>query len=187
LVVNQNWCAGQMSSLRAALAEMAPGADFMLYPVDYPLLTPEVIAKLVAGFRGRSPRQTIAVPRFEKRGGHPVIFAAELRPEFEQAETGREIVYRDAKRVKFVNAGTEAIWRDLDSPAAYRARVREYEKRLRPHKHAGAQLSPVPQGQQNPARHVSAGNVVIPKKPSPAGTARDTYPNAYLVILNNSC
>jgi FO synthase len=130
-----------------------------------------VIDKLVAGFRSRFQRQTIAVPRFEKRGGHPVIFAAELRPEFEQAETAREIVYRDAKRVKFVNAGTEAIWRDLDSPAAFRARVREYEKQIGSHQHAGAQLSRVPQGQQNPARHVSAGKAVIPKKSSPVGTA----------------
>ncbi len=131
VVVNQAWRAGQMSSLRAALAEIAPGADFMLYPVDYPLLTRELIESLVAGFGSRNKRQAIAVPIFRKRAGHPVIFAAGLRPEFAKAKTAREIVYRDPARVKFVSVASEAIWRDLDSPAAYHARLREYERRSR--------------------------------------------------------
>ena len=126
VVVNANWRAGQMSSLQAALAGIAPGADFMLYPVDYPLLTRPVIAKLAAAFRTRLTGQAIAIPRCKRRGGHPVIFASELRAEFEQSQTAREIVYRDAARVRSVPVATDAIWRDLDSPAAYRARVREY-------------------------------------------------------------
>ena len=131
LVVNPNWRAGQMSSLQAALAEIAPGADFMLYPVDYPLLTRDVIEKLAAAFRARSAGQAIAIPKCENRGGHPVIFASELRTEFEQSQTARDIVYRDAARVRSVLVATDAIWRDLDSPAVYRARVREYDRRTR--------------------------------------------------------
>jgi FO synthase len=73
-------------------------------------------------------RHAIAIPKFKDRGGHPVIVAAELRAEFESATTARDVVYRDPRRVKFVPVATDAIWRDLDSPAAYRARVREYER-----------------------------------------------------------
>ena len=166
VLVNENWRAGQMSSLRAAVAEIAADADFMLYPVDYPLLTRQVIEKLVAGFRARSVSQAIAIPQFKNRGGHPVIFAAELRAEFGRAETARAIVYCDAKRVKFVNIGTAAIWRDLDSPSAYRARVREYERRIQC---SGVRLSRVPQGRQNPARHVSAGLSTSPQIGVPQG------------------
>ncbi|MFI5086798.1 MAG: 7,8-didemethyl-8-hydroxy-5-deazariboflavin synthase CofG [Terriglobales bacterium] len=126
VVVNANWRAGQMSSLQAALAEIAPGADFMLYPVDYPLLTRPVIEQLAAAFRARLTRQVIAIPKCKNRSGHPVIFASELRAEVEQSQTARDIVYRDAARVRVVPVATDAIWRDLDSPAAYRARVREY-------------------------------------------------------------
>ena len=126
VVVNANWRAGQMSSLQAALAEIAPAADFMLYPVDYPLLTRPVIEKLAAAFRARLTGQAIVIPKYKNRGGHPVIFAAELRAEFEQSQTARDIVYREAARVRVVPVATAAIWRDLDSPAAYRARVREY-------------------------------------------------------------
>jgi FO synthase len=172
VVVNANWRAGQMSSLQTALAEIAPGADFMLYPVDYPLLTRTVIEKLAAAFRARSSGQAIALPQCKNRSGHPVIFASELRAEFEQAQTARDIVYRDAARVRLVPVATQAIWRDLDSPAAYRARVREYEKRAGAHKPASARLTRVPQGRQSIARHVSAGNAVSKKTGSPVGTAR---------------
>jgi 7,8-didemethyl-8-hydroxy-5-deazariboflavin synthase CofG subunit len=130
VVVNANWRAGQMSSLQAALAEIAPGADFMLYPVDHPLLTREVIEKLAAAFRARSAGQPIALPKYKNRGGHPVIFASELRAEFEQSQTARDVVYRDPARVRVVLVASDAIWRDLDSPAAYRARVREYQKNV---------------------------------------------------------
>jgi 7,8-didemethyl-8-hydroxy-5-deazariboflavin synthase CofG subunit len=130
IVVNANWREGQMSSLQAALAEIAPGADFMLYPVDYPLLTRQVIERLAAAFRARSTGQAIVIPKCKNRGGHPVIFASELRAEVEQSQTARDIVYRDAARVRVVPVATDAIWRDLDSPAAYRARVREYGKRI---------------------------------------------------------
>src|SRR5512147_1366497 len=99
VLINSNWRSGQMSSLRVALTEVAPDAHFMLYPVDYPLLTPVIVEKLARAFRNRSSRQVIVIPKFKDRGGHPVIFAAELRAEFESAATARDVVYRDPKRV----------------------------------------------------------------------------------------
>ena len=161
VVVNANWRAGQMSSLQAALAGIAPGADFMLYPVDYPLLTRPVIAKLAAAFRTRLTGQAIAIPRCKRRGGHPVIFASELRAEFEQSQTAREIVYRDAARVRSVPVATDAIWRDLDSPAAYRARVREYAA-VSSRQSPVARTSRLETGDRRPATRLK----------SPEGTAR---------------
>lgn len=120
-VVNEKWRAGQLSSLLAGLTRAPRSADFMLYPVDYPLLTPAIVSRLVAGFADRQPQERIAAPRFRRRAGHPVIFAAALRDELACAASAREVVYRDPTRVKFVSIRSEAIWRDLDSPAAYRA------------------------------------------------------------------
>ena len=127
-VVNENWRAGQLSSLLAGIALLPRSADFMLYPVDYPLLTPAIINRLVAGFAGRVAQQKIAAPRFRLRGGHPVIFACELRDELARATSAREVVYRHPARVKFVPVRSEAIWRDLDTPAAYRAGQRAFSK-----------------------------------------------------------
>jgi FO synthase len=103
----------------------------MLYPVDYPLLTPNVIAALVEGFRGRANTQSIAIPSYRGRGGHPVIFDATVRREIEHARTAREVVYRDKRRVLRIDVGTDAIWLDMDSQAALRTRVREYNARSR--------------------------------------------------------
>jgi CTP:molybdopterin cytidylyltransferase MocA len=55
-----------------------------------------------------------------------VIFAPSLRRELEAASTAREVVYRDKRRIRFVRVRTEAIWLDIDTPAAYRRRVRQY-------------------------------------------------------------
>lgn len=129
VVVNKAWRRGQLTSLLVGLTRVPRTADFMLYPVDYPLLTRKVIAQLTEAFTQRNPGQAIAVPSFRGRGGHPVIFAAEMRKELERAQTAREVVYRDESRVKFVAARTAAIWQDLDTPAAYLARMKTFQQR----------------------------------------------------------
>ncbi|HSA92240.1 MAG TPA: nucleotidyltransferase family protein [Terriglobales bacterium] len=124
--VNRRWRRGQTTSLLAGLRRVPRDADFMLYPLDFPLLTPAVVRRLVAGFRRRNKAQAIAAPSFRRRAGHPVIFAAKVRKELETADSAREVVYRDLSRIRFVPVRTSAIWLDFDTPAAYRRRVREY-------------------------------------------------------------
>ncbi len=92
----------------------------MLYPVDYPLLTPRAIRRLMAGFRRRRADQTIALPVFRGRAGHPVIFSPSLRGELAKARSAREVVRKNPRRVKLVPLGTSAIWQDFDSPFSYR-------------------------------------------------------------------
>ncbi|HXE89967.1 MAG TPA: nucleotidyltransferase family protein [Terriglobales bacterium] len=128
VVVNRRWRQGQTTSLLAGLRRVPRNADFMLYPVDFPLLTPKVVRRLVAEFRRRSKAQVIAAPSFRHRAGHPVIFAAKLRQEFEQAESARDVVYRDLSRIRFVAVRTPAIWLDFDTLASYRRRVRDYAR-----------------------------------------------------------
>ncbi len=129
VVVNRNWRRGMLSSFLAGLRRVPRDADFLLYPVDYPLLTETVVGRLVAGFCRRRHGQQIAVPSFLRRTGHPVVFAAGMRRELSQATSARQVVYRDRKRVLFVSARTAAIFRDFDTPAAYRKRLREFQRR----------------------------------------------------------
>ncbi len=152
VLINANWREGQISSLRAGLAELPAEADFILYPVDYPLLTADTVQKLVAAFRNRTAGQVIAMPTFGGRGGHPIIFAAALRAELQMADVARDVVYHDSQRVRVVPVGSNEIFRDLDSPAAYRARLREFARRQRL-----AQAPPlrIPQRQQRTALHVT--------------------------------
>lgn len=131
VVVNRQWRSGQLGSLLAGIRHVPHEASFMLYPVDYPLLTAAVIRRLVDGFRGRLKQHMIAVPTFRRRQGHPVIFAPEMRQELAVAQTAREVVGREKRRVKLVAVGTPVIWQGFGTPAAYRRRLREYGRRLR--------------------------------------------------------
>jgi CTP:molybdopterin cytidylyltransferase MocA len=95
----------------------------MLYPVDYPLLDRGIVRKLAAAYKKKS---MVVVPSFQGRAGHPVILSPRLREELAAARTAQDVVYRDRRRVTFVRVGTAAIWKDIDTPAAYRRRLGEF-------------------------------------------------------------
>lgn len=131
VVINRAWRKGQLSSLLAGLRLVPRGAPFLLYPVDQPLLTAPLIARLAKAFASRSTRQKIIMPRAGRRAGHPILCAGELRTELRAASTAREIVYRDQSRIRYVPVRSEAIWLDFDSPASYRRCLRLYRRRKR--------------------------------------------------------
>ena len=128
-VVHRGWRSGQLSSLRAGLRLVPRGAAFLLYPVDYPLLTARIIRRLVAGFRRTRAGQTIVMPVFRGRRGHPVIFSAVVRGELLQARTARDVVDKEPGRVKYIAVDTPAISMDFDSPTSYRACKRIFAQR----------------------------------------------------------
>ena len=103
----------------------------MLYPVDYPLLTPKVICRLVAGFRRKRAGQTIILPVFRGRAGHPAIFSPSLRGELARARNARDVVQKDPRRVKLVSVATSAVWRDFDSLSSYRRLCRSHRRRMK--------------------------------------------------------
>jgi len=126
VVVNRRWRAGQLGSLLAGLRRVSPGSAFMLYPVDYPLLTRADIQRLVRAFRLRRAGQEIVAPVFRGRSGHPVLFAPAMRAELKKARTAKEVVFRNRSRLKLAPAGTSAIWLDFRTPAAYRRRLQAF-------------------------------------------------------------
>ncbi|MGH9734102.1 MAG: nucleotidyltransferase family protein [Candidatus Acidiferrales bacterium] len=131
VTVNSRWPSGQLSSLLAGLRLVPRDAAFLVYPVDLVLLTKDLVNHLAQAFLKRHSEQTIVIPIHNARDGHPVILAAELRPELQQATTAREVVNRDARRIKNVSVKTDAIWTDFDSPRSYREVQREFLKRTR--------------------------------------------------------
>ena len=113
IVINRKWRAGQLSSLLAGLRKVPPDSAFLLYPTDLVFLTHPVIRKLAAAFLRRTKHQKIVMPVYRARDGHPVIFAPEIRGELAHAQTARDVVYRDPRRIKRVRVSTSAIWKDL--------------------------------------------------------------------------
>jgi CTP:molybdopterin cytidylyltransferase MocA len=120
VVVNPNWRQGQLSSLLAGLRKVPRRAPFLVYPVDQPLLTKRLVARLARAFTARKPQEKIVMPRMGKRAGHPILCHGDLRLELRAANTAREVVYRDDARIKYVPVRDTAIWRDYDSVSSYR-------------------------------------------------------------------
>ena len=128
VVVHRGWQAGQLSSLRAGLKLVPRKSPFILYPVDYPLLTRRLVHRLVAAFRRRRDGEEIVLPVNRRRRGHPVIFSHAIRSEFTWARSAREVVEKDRFRVREVQVNTPAIWKGFGTPSAYRRRLSETQR-----------------------------------------------------------
>jgi len=131
VAVNRDWRKGQLSSLLTGLRLVPRDAAFFLYPVDQPLLTAALVSRLARAFMKRSRRQQIVMPRKGKRAGHPILCAGELRGELRKAQTAREVVYRDDRRIRYVPVRDVAIWTDFDSSATYRKCLRMFRRKMR--------------------------------------------------------
>lgn len=125
-VVNRRWRQGQLTSIKSALRLVPLDAAFMIYPVDLPLLTRDVIQGLVEGYRGWPARPCIIMPRFMRRFGHPVIFSPDLRGEIMAARTARDVAYRDLRRIHAFSVRTSAIWTGFSTPAEYERCLRRF-------------------------------------------------------------
>jgi len=131
VVINRKWREGQLSSLQAALKNIEPDAAFLLYPVDHALITRKIVEQLVRTFRARSPSEEIVMPRLKGTDGHPVIVSAAVRPEFFQAATAREVIYKNPKRIRLLNVRTTSILEDFDTMESYEACLRTFKAQSR--------------------------------------------------------
>jgi len=119
VVINRRWREGQLSSLQRALKAIPIEAALLIYPVDHPLLKRSTIAQLVRAFRGRTASEEIVMPRHRGIYGHPVIVSAALRPEFFEARTAREVIYRVPERLRILDVRTSSVFEDFNSQDSY--------------------------------------------------------------------
>jgi CTP:molybdopterin cytidylyltransferase MocA len=129
VVTNRKWREGQLSSLQAALENIASDAAFMIYPVDHALIERNTVEQLVHAFRTRTPSQEIVMPRHKGTYGHPVIVSAAVRSEFFDARTAREVIYRVPERIRVLNVRTSSIFEDFHTPESYEECVRKFRAR----------------------------------------------------------
>jgi CTP:molybdopterin cytidylyltransferase MocA len=133
VVQNAKWREGQLSSLRAGLRRVSRNAAFLIYPVDYPLLFPGLLARLRWAYMHRAAHEQLVAPSVGQRDGHPILVAPELRGEFVRARMARDVVHRPDRqgRILRVTVRDAAIFRDFDSPSTYRLCVRLLRGRFR--------------------------------------------------------
>ena len=128
VVINENWEAGQLSSIQCGLRSLPEGADGMLLClIDHPLISRGLVGALVERFYESG--KAIALPVYKGRRGHPVIFASRLYEELLSAplETGaRAVVWAHGEEVCEMATSEEGCVLNLNDPDAL-ARAREHD------------------------------------------------------------
>jgi len=119
IVVNADWPKGQLSSLQAAIRSFPAGITegLILCPVDHPLVSAALVAKLIEAFDSRN--KLIVLPVHNGKRGHPVIFRAVLYGELLAAspELGaRQVVWAHADSVDEVPTEEEGVILNLNDP-----------------------------------------------------------------------
>jgi molybdenum cofactor cytidylyltransferase len=123
VIVNPRWKDGQLSSIQAAIEGLSrlPTDGLLLFLVDHPLVSAGLVKKLVEVFYETS--DSIVLPTYRGKRGHPVIFARRLYAELLAApenQGARAVVWAHATEVLEVPTDEEGVVLNLNDPEALR-------------------------------------------------------------------
>jgi len=120
MVTNENWEAGQLSSIQTGVRSLPAGTDGMLLClIDHPLISRELVGALMERFY--ESNKPIVLPVYKGRRGHPAIFASRLYEELLSAplETGaRAVVWAHSEEVCEMETSEEGCVLNLNDPDA---------------------------------------------------------------------
>lgn len=118
VVINPTPSLGMSTSIQRGMAHLAPRSDALMIAMgDMPLIGPDTINQMIAAFD--KSKKGIAVPVYDKKRGHPVIFdqktyfdsLLELRGDV----GAKEILEANPKDILEVKVKTEGVLIDVDT------------------------------------------------------------------------
>ncbi len=129
IVVNARYRQGMLSSVKAGVSALGPCVEaFLVAPADEPGTCPEAYSRVIRKYRDLRPRVQVVVPVRGCRGGHPTLFAAELREEILglpcEGEGLREILRTREGRLARVEIGDLGEVEDVDTREDYERALR---------------------------------------------------------------
>ena len=127
IVANQDYAAGQSTSLRAGIAALDERADAVVVLLgDQPFVTAAIVERLVAEWQ--ASRSAIVAPVYAGQRGNPVLFARSVLPELLaiQGDQGaRAVLAADPSRIHPVAFDDPRPLADIDTLEDYeRLRVK---------------------------------------------------------------
>ena len=132
IVVNHDYKKGQLSSLVAAIREIdrwqssAEVDGILVHLVDHPYISAPLVDSMIERFY--QSKKLIAVPRYQGRRGHPVIFSRSLFTELLNApvdQGAKTVVHAHQNDTLEVDTEDEGVTIDIDTPEEYRQFVKE--------------------------------------------------------------
>jgi 4-nitrophenyl phosphatase len=132
LVMNWRWEEGLSTSVRIGLAALPPDVEAVLFlHCDQPLIPPDLLRALVAGFRETGA--SIVYPVREGQRSTPVLFARSLFSELSDVtgdQGGREVIARHMEEVVTVEVENPDLLADVDTAEDYRRLLKIRESDL---------------------------------------------------------
>ena len=130
VVLNPDYKAGKTTSVRAGVRAVdAAAAAIVILAVDQP--RPDWVIRRVIDSH-LSAGAPVTSPRFQGRGGHPLVFSAGLRQELleiTEANQGiREIVRRHAAEMNLVEFDSRVVRLDINTPDSYAAALGDFRE-----------------------------------------------------------
>jgi len=121
VLVNDNWSAGQLSSLRTGIRNLSDSSEGILFTlVDHPLVREETYRVLIEVWQKDKSR--IVLPSFNCRKGHPAVFpkdVCDIILKEELREGARTVLTAMKERVLYVTVDDPGVVRDVDTPEDY--------------------------------------------------------------------
>lgn len=133
IAVNDDVESGQTESLKAGLALLPPESEaFLFYPVDFPLISPLEVGRLVDALRTEEPGRSIFVPSHQMKRGHPVLCRREVAGEFAALPKGtpaRAVLNASPERIFYALFDEAYILMDMDTREDYARCLEAYRAR----------------------------------------------------------
>jgi len=109
---------GMAGSVRAALSVVDPCAEgVLIYPCDHPLVNPATLRGMLRAYAGWP--ESIIVPRYLGRNGHPSIFPRSILGELRPGVTLRDILWKHPDRVIRFDTDDEGVILGMNTPEEY--------------------------------------------------------------------
>jgi len=122
VVVNKDYRKGQLSSLLAGLENTPADTEAILVClVDNPFISKAVVNRLISKFK--KTKSPIVVPVFNKKRGHPALFARSLFKELRNApaqEGARHVLHSNNEKILELEMPESGILVSIDTPEDYK-------------------------------------------------------------------
>ncbi len=117
VVINPRPEKGQLSSLHTALQLVEDSSALLMHPVDHPLVKIETVLLLVQAHQHFE--ESILIPEFRGRTGHPILFSRRFYPDLRQAplnQGARWVVRQNPEAIIQVPVQDQEILRNINRP-----------------------------------------------------------------------
>ena len=129
IVVNPNYAKGMITSIQEGLKALDKKSEaFFIILGDQPEIRPDIYNRLIQEFHRVYPLQSILLPTYQGKKGHPALFSTKyLAESFKiRGDVGfKEIVQNHAEDVFLVDVDTPSILIDIDTPEDYQEYLRK--------------------------------------------------------------